>query len=119
MSLVEAFLLATSAAYLACFIYTAMGWPPLIGMGKRVQMVFYWIAFLIFVFVSWNTRVFALNFILGVFYGFAAMGSFIGWPQRWAAYWKDNPEEGSDAGQIGMALWDLALSVCFFYLAFR
>ncbi|GAG83967.1 unnamed protein product [marine sediment metagenome] len=58
-----------------------------------------------------------IYFILGIFYSFATVSSFIGWPQKWMAYWKTDPHEGSDTAQIAMALWDLALATAFFYLS--
>jgi len=116
MNLVCAFIAATALAYLACAIYTALGKPPLVGIDNRLQGVFYLCAFAVFLYVYYNPSVWILNVLLGVFYGFGALGSFIGYPQRWAAYWKDNPEDGSASGQIGMSLWDLALAVVFLSL---
>ena len=116
---IDAFLMATAFAYLACLVYTWMGKPPLIGVSDRVQMVFYLLAFIVFIFVSTSPSIPWLNNCLGILYSFGAVGSFIGFPQRWAAYWKDNPEEGSPeegsaAGQMGMAAWDLMIATfCF------
>lgn len=116
MQLINAFLGATAFAYLACFIYTIMGKPPLVGVSDITQMAFYGIAFVVFSFVSLNPGIIELNLFLGVCYSFACVGSFIGWPQRWKAYWTSAPNMGSAAGQIGMAVWDLAIAVCFFIL---
>lgn len=116
MNLVLAFIFATAWAYLACLIYTLLGKPPLVNIDTRLQVTFYLCAFGVFLYVSYYPYIMILNLLLGVLYGFTTIGSFIGWPQRWAAYWKENPEKGSDAGQIGMALWDLALSVAFLSL---
>jgi len=114
MQLINAFLLATAFAYLACFVYTVMGKPALVGVSNSVQMVFYLIAFAVFLFVSRNSGITALNLFLGVAYSFACVGSFIGFPQKWKAYWTSAPNMGSAAGQIGMAAWDLAIAICFF-----
>ena len=116
MNLICAFIAATALAYLACAVYTAMGKPPLIGIDTRIQTVFYLCAFGVLLYVSQNPSITVLNLLLGVFYAFGAVGSFIGYPQRWAAYWKENPEEGSDAGQAFMSAWDLALAVAFLFL---
>lgn len=116
MILIKAFLMATAFAYAACYAYTLRGRPPLVGIGRSIQAFSYFAVSLIFVLVCLFPHPWFVDYLLGGVYGFAAMGSFIGWPQRWAAYWKLDPEEGSDAGQIGMALWDLAISVSFFVL---
>ncbi len=116
MQLINAFLLATAIAYLACFVYTVMGKPALIGVSNGAQLVFYGLASVILAFVSLNPSITWLNFFLGVFYSFGTVGSFIGWPQKWKAYWTSAPNMGSAAGQIGMAFWDLALAICFFTL---
>lgn len=116
MNLVCAFIAVTALAYLACAIYTMLGKPPMVDINVRLQLVFYLCAFGLFLYVSYNPGVRILNRILVVLYSFGAMGSFIGYPQRWTAYWKDDPEEGSAAGQIGMAFWDLALAVAFLSL---
>ena len=116
MNLVCAFIAATAWAYLACAFYTALGKPPLVGVDVRLQTAFYICAFGVFLYVSYNPGVWILNLLLGAVYGFGALGSFIGYPQRWAAYWKEDPEEGSAAGQIGMAFWDLALAGAFLSL---
>ncbi len=119
MILVRAFIFATAWAYLACAFYTMLGRPPMVDVAIQLQNAFYLCAFAVFLYVYYNPSVWILNLLLGVLYGFAAMGSFIGYPQRWAAYWKDDPEKGSAAGQIGMALWDLALAVAFLSLEIR
>ncbi len=116
MILVRAFIFATAWAYLACAFYTILGKPPMVGVAIRIQLAIYLCAFVVFLYVSYYPYIMILNLLLGVLYGFAAIGSFIGFPQRWSAYWKNNPEEGSDAGQIGMAIWDLALAVAFLSL---
>ena len=116
MRLVLAFIFATAWAYLACAVYTMMGRPPLIGIDRLSQMMFYLGAFGVFLYVSYNPGIWILNLLLGALYSLFAVGSFIGYPQRWAAYWKDDPEDGSDAGQIGMACWDLAVAVAFLSL---
>jgi len=115
MKLVCAFIAATALTYLACAIYTALGRPPLVGIDDRTQGVFYLCASAVFLYVYYNPGVWILNLILGFFYGFATVASFTGL-QRWMAYWKPNPAEGSGTAQIGMALWDLTLAVAFLYL---
>jgi len=116
MSLVRTFIFATAWAYLACAFYTKLGKPPMIDVAIQVQVAFYLCAFGVFLYVSYYPYIMTLNLLLGVLYGFGAMGSFIGFPQRWSAYWRDDPEKGSAAGQIGMALWDLALAIAFLSL---
>ncbi len=115
MQLINAFLLATAFAYLACFVYTVMGKPPLIGVSDQVQVAFYGFAFGVFIVSSMIPLVNWLNFLLGVLYSFACVASFTG-VQKWKAYWTSAPNMGSAAGQIGMAFWDLALAICFFTL---
>jgi len=123
MSFVEAFLIMTAFAYLACMFFTLVGKPPLFKVNTHSQIIFYFIAFITLLFsvvplpfsIPWPSEVY---FLLGALYSFATVGSFIGYPQRWMAYWRIIPEKGSDAGQIGMAFWDLAVSISFFYLSF-
>ena len=116
MNLVTAFLLATSFAYLGCAVFSILKKPALVGVQRLLQTLFYLFAFIVFQFVSYNSNIITLNYLLGILYAFASIGSFIGYPQIWKAYWKSAPDIGSDAGQIGMALWDLALSITLFYL---
>lgn len=116
MQLHNAFLLATAFAYLACIVYTIQGKPPLVGVSEEVQMAFYLIAFGVLTFATMYTFPSWLNLVLGVVYSFGCAGSFIGWPQRWKAYWTFTPDLGSAAQQVMMAMWDLALAVCFFTL---
>lgn len=116
MIFIRAFIFATAWAYLICAIYASIGKPPLVDIDTRLQTAFYLCAFGVFIYISYNLGTWIMNLILGIFYSFGAMGSFIGYPQKWAAYWKSKPEEGSDAGQVGMALWDLALAVAFLSL---
>lgn len=119
MTLIRAFLLATAWCYLAAAFYVMLGKPAMIDVDRRIQLVFYYGLFSALVLVCWNPEITVLNLLLGAFYSFGAVGSFIGWPQKWYAYWTLNPKLGSDAGQIAMAFWDLALSVSFFYLFHR
>jgi len=115
MNLVCAFIFATAFAYLACAVYTVLGKPALVGWDKRLQGVFYLGLFAFLLYVSQNPGIWILNLILGIFYAFGTVASFIGL-QRWAAYWKDDPEKGSAVLQIGMSLWDLVLAVAFLSL---
>jgi len=112
LNLVCAFIEATAWAYLACAVYTFLGKPVLVSRDTRLQGAVYLGLFAVLLYVSQNLGIRILNTILGIFYVFSTVASFIGL-QRWAAYWKDDPEEGSAAGQIGMAYWDLALAVAF------
>ena len=116
MNLTNSFLVATAFCYFSCFVMTLVGYPPMAKMSKENQGRFYFVAFVIFLFVSWNPSIIWLNFILGVLYSFAAIGSFVGWPQVWNAYWTSNPGGGSAAQQVMMSAWDLALAVIFFSL---
>lgn len=108
--------MATSFAYLGCAVFSIFNKPALVGVQRSVQTLFYLLAFIVFQCVSCGPTIVMLNYILGIAYAFASIGSFIGYPQKWKAYWKTAPDTGSDAGQIGMALWDLAISVSFFIL---
>lgn len=116
MQAIPAFLLATAFSYFAAFVYAMLGKPALADMDPNVQKFFYFAMGVAFLFVAFFPVVSLLNFVLGCLYGFAAMGSFIGWPQKWMAYWKPAPEMGSGAGQAMMAGWDLACAVVFFSL---
>lgn len=111
MNCIYAFLTATAYAYLACAVYTILGKPALKDISNSIQVAFYFAAFSVFLIVSSLPCPQIVYRVLGVIYGVAAMGSFIGYPQRWMAYWLPNPEKGSAAGQVGMAFWDLAISV--------
>lgn len=116
MKLINAFILATAWSYLACAIFTLLGKPPMVNVSTRLQLIFYLGAFSVFSYVSVVPANRFLNLFLGGLYGFAAMGSFIGWPQKWSAYWTLNPEEGSAPQQVMMATWDLAVAVAFLSL---
>ena len=116
MNYINAFLAATAYAYLACAVYTVLNRPPLRDMSKTSQLVFYLAACGVFLSITVFPCPFAVYYVLGVLYGFAALGSFIGYPQRWMAYWLPDPMKGSAAGQIGMAAWDLAIAVACFTL---
>lgn len=116
LKLICAFIEATAWAYLACAVYMVLGKPALVGIDTRLQGAFYLFLFAVLLYVSHNPGIWILNKGLGIFYAFGAVGSFIGYPQVWMAYWKKDPEKGSDAAQIGMANWDLPLAVAFLYL---
>lgn len=114
MEFIDAFLMATGWAYLGCLIFTIFGKPPMANFKKRLQGLFYIFGCTIFIAASRDIFPQYVYFLLGVVYSFATIGSFIGWPQVWMAYWTIDPEKGSAAGQIGMAFWDLAIAVfCF------
>jgi len=116
MNVVASFLLATSFAYLGCALFSILKKPALVGVNRIVQTLFYLLAFIIFQCVSCCPSIVILNYLLGIAYAFASIGSFIGYPQKWKSYWKTAPDMGSDAGQIGMACWDLAISISLFIL---
>ena len=116
MDLVGSFLLATSFAYLAASIFSLKGKPALVGVNKNAQAVFY----LVLGGIVFYVTLFPINIIfkigLGIFYSFSTVSSFIGYPQIWRAYWKSAPDTSSGSQAVGMAVWDLALAVAFFYL---
>ena len=116
MNCINAFLAATAYAYLACAVYTILDRPALRGISKVNQLIFYLVAFCVFMLVSAVPCPPVAYYALGVLYSFASLGSFIGYPQRWMAYWIPDPMKGSAAGQIGMAAWDLAIAVTCFTL---
>lgn len=114
MNFIDAFLMATAWAYFGCLIFTILGKPPMANIKKALQGLFYVFACIIFITASVDIFPPYIYAVLGVLYGIAAIGSFIGWPQIWMAYWTSCPEGGSAAGQIGMAFWDLMIAVfCF------
>ena len=88
MNLVNALFMATGFAYLAIAIFAFMGKDALVGINDNIEMIFYFLAFLVFMYVANNPPIRNLNFLLGAFYGVGAIGSFIGYPQKWKAYWK-------------------------------
>ena len=113
MNVVDAFLMATAWAYLGCLMLTIFGKPPMANFKKEYQGVFYIFAWIILIIASFDVFPEFVYTFLGYVYSFASVGSFIGWPV-WMAYWTNDPEGGSAAGQIGMAFWDLAIAVfCF------
>ena len=116
MNLIYAFLNATAFAYLALSLFSIIGRPAINGIQKNQQAIIYAILFCI-IYLSAKISISPIYYVLGIIYSFATISSFIGYPAIWMAYWKKIPSEGSDAGQIGMALWDLTLSISFFYLA--
>jgi hypothetical protein len=116
MILIYSFLTATAFCYLAAAIYSYLGKPALKGIQKIRQGLLYCLICAI-ILLSMEINLSIAYFTLGILYSFATVSSFIGWPQIWLAHWKKDPNEGSDTAQIGMAFWDLALSVAFFYLS--
>ena len=117
MNPINAFLAATAFAYLACLVYTVMGKPPLANYGVSLQGVFYAVAFTVFLNAALYPFPSEVYWFLGALYGFAAMGSFIGWPQVWMAWWTANPKGSSAASAVGMAFWDLVIAVVFLIMA--
>lgn len=114
MELIDAFLLATSWAYFGCLIFTILEKPPMANIKDAHQGIFYAFACIIFMLSSVDVFPQYIYAVLGPVYGFASIGSFLGWPQVWMAYWTSDPEEGSAAEQIGMAFWDLTIALFFF-----
>ena len=114
MNLINAFLVATAVCYLVAIIMTVFDKPPLVRVNKATQSFMYLASFAFILLVAFGYSVSLLNFLLGVYYCFATVGSFIGWPQVWGAYWTDNPRGGSASTQVAMSLWNLILSVIFF-----
>lgn len=114
MAFIDAFLLATAGSYFWCLILTFLGKPPMANISLEFQGVFYLLAWIVFMFSSVDAFPQYVYAVLGFVYCFACIGSFIGFPQVWMAYWTSAPEGGSAAGQIGMSFWDLAIAIfCF------
>jgi len=112
MNLIEAFLNATAFAYVAAAILALLNRPALVNIHRIKQG-------LIFVVAGgaiYLSTKFQVYLPLAILYSLATVTSFIG-IQKWRTYWKEDPCEGSDIAQIGMALWDLALATSFFYLS--
>jgi hypothetical protein len=116
MDVLNAFLVATAFCYFAAFIMTCIGKPPLARIGKKEQSLMYIVLSVLILVVSLGYSPVWINFMLGLFYSFACVASFIGWPQIWNAYWTNNPSGSSATGQVLMAFWDLALAMIFFSL---
>lgn len=116
MKLIYAFLNATAFAYLAAALYAFLNKPALDKIQYSRQGIIYVILFGS-IYLSMKVELSIIYFILGIFYSLATVSSFIGWPQKWMAYWKKEPREGSDAAQIFMSAWDLSLATLFFYLS--
>jgi hypothetical protein len=116
MDVLNAFLVATAGCYLVAIVFVLFDKPPLVRVGKKPQILMYFLSFGLILLVAMGHTMSLLNFLLGLYYCFATVGSYIGWPQVWGAYWTDNPRGGSATGQIIMAMWNLVLSVIFFML---
>ena len=111
MNLIDAFLTATAFSYLAAALYAFLESPSLADMNPARQGLVF-VGLFCLIISSFNISL--LNIPLGVIYCLATVSSFIGWPQKWMSHWKDDPEEGSGAQQVGMAAWDLLLAIAFF-----
>ena len=111
MNLIDAFLTATAFVYLVAALYALLDRPSLVGMPPAKQGLVFVALFCLIVL---SDRIPLLNFPLGILYCVATGSSFIGWPQVWFSYWKEDEREGSGAQQVGMATWDLLLAVAFF-----
>ena len=117
MEFIDAFLMATAWAYFGCLILTSLGKPPMANIKAEFQGLFYIFAWIIFMLSSVDAFPKYVYALLGVVYCFGSIGSFIGWPQVWMAYWTSDPKGGSAAAQIGMSFWDLMIAVfCFMKL---
>ncbi len=115
MTPLEAFLLATAAAYMAAALFSLLGKPAQQDVPPTMQFAIYLgLGCLLILSVSGTLPPLFVG-ALGWFYGFLSVSSFIGWPQKWFAYWKDRPHDGSDMAQIGMGFWDLALATALIY----
>jgi len=116
MDVVASFLLATSFAYLIAALFALKGRPALVYPSKNIQVVFYLVLGGIIFYMALFPVNIILKVMLGIFYSFSAVSSFIGYPQIWRAYWKSAPDTSSGAQAVGMAFWDLVLALAFFYL---
>ena len=114
MILTDAFILDSAVSYLACTVFSFLGRPAMDDMTAARQGLAYACLFCLLVL---SLRISILNLPLGFIYCFAAVGSFMGWPQIWMSYWKVDPNAGSGVQQVGMAAWDLLLAVAFFMKA--
>ena len=102
---------------MAAALYSLLGYPAQQDIPPRIQAAIYFVlgsALTMTVLKAFPPLIIGA---LGGLYGFLCVASFIGWPQKWYAYWKPNPEDGSAAGQIAMGFWDLALAAALIYLA--
>ncbi len=117
MTPLEAFLLATAAAYVAAALYSLLGHPAQQDIPPRIQAAIYLILGSLLIMVVQKALPSLLTSALGLLYGFLSVASFIGWPQKWYTYWKPNPEEGDAVAQISMGFWDLALATVLIYLS--
>lgn len=118
MTPLEAFLLATAAAYMAAALYSLLGHPSQQDISPRIQAAIYLTLGSLLTMVVLKTLPPLLVGVLGGLYGFLSVASFIGL-QKWYAYWKPKPEEGDATAQIGMGFWDLALATVLIYFSFK
>ena len=117
MTPLEAFLLATAAAYMAAALFSLLGKPPQQDIPYYFQAVIYFILGSALIMTALDGLPYLAVGALGWLYGFLSVSSFIGYPQKWYAYWKPDPGFGSAAGQIAMGVWDLALATVLIYLS--
>ena len=116
MDLINAFLFATAAAYVAAALFSLLGKPPQQGVPPQIQFFIYIGLGSLLVLSAGGTLPPLFIGALGWLYGFLSVASCIGWPQKWYAYWKNTPEDGSAVGQIAMGFWDLAIATALLYL---
>ncbi len=119
MTPLAAFLHATAAAYIAAALYSLLGKPAQQDIPPQIQFFIYIGLGALLILATGGTLPPLAVGVLGWFYGFLSVATFIGWPQKWYAYWKNKPEEGSAAGQIAMGVWDLAIATALIYLSFN
>jgi len=109
MGLAEAFLLASGLAY---FYALALPDPCTHTLSKAQERVLF-LALGVAVILSLVLRLRVVYLLLGVVYVSAAGSSYLGHMQ-WRVKWK---EGASDAAQMCMWAWDLAISITFLYLS--
>ena len=114
MTPLEAFLLATAAAYMAAALFSLLGKPPQQDIPYYFQAVIYFILGSALIMTALDSLPYLAVGALGGLYGFLSVASFLGL-QKWYAYWKPDPGFGSAAGQIAMGVWDMALATALIY----
>ena len=102
---------------MAAALYSLLGHPAQQGIHPYLQATIYILLGTLLTLTAMDTLPPLMVGALGWLYGFLCVASFIGWPQKWYAYWKPHPEEGDAAAQIGMGFWDLALATALIYFA--
>ena len=109
MSIPEAFLTLSGLAY---FVFAAVPEPCTYQMSKAVERVVFLLAGLL---VLFGPHFPVLCFPMGVCYVAALSASYLGYV-TWMVRWSEEPDS---VVQVAMWLWDLAISLCFFFLSIR